>query len=146
MGSLFELRTELRRLARASQDAGQSSRLLSLAAVHVSKADRPGLAERIAKPCWMHRFNEARPEGLKGAWRGGAELPLSPSQLAELSDSKPVLICCPWGGTLAARRFETRHKEALRGRLSCAPCVDASEDWLLPHGLAGCSAGCLPHP
>ncbi|WP_081726269.1 helix-turn-helix domain-containing protein [Mesorhizobium sp. L103C105A0] len=78
MGSAVELRTdysasELRRLARASQDARQSSRLLWLAAVldGMSRADaaRIGGMDRQTLREWVHRFNEAGPEGLKDAWK-----------------------------------------------------------------------------
>jgi transposase len=34
---------------------------------------------------WVHRFNEAGPEGLKEAWYGGPEPRLSPDQKAELA-------------------------------------------------------------
>lgn len=95
MGSAVRLRTdysafELRRLARTSRDARQSSRLLSLAAVldGMSRTDaaRIGGMDRQTLRDWVHRFNETGPEGLKDAWYDGPEPRLSPKQLAELAE------------------------------------------------------------
>jgi transposase len=94
MGSAVALRTdystaELRRLARVSKDVRQSSRLLSLAAVleGMSRDDaaRVGGMDRQTLRDWVHRFNEAGPEGLKDAWYGGPEPRLSPERKAELA-------------------------------------------------------------
>lgn len=94
MGSAVQLRTdysasELRRLARASKDARQSSRLLSLAAVldGMSRADaaRIGGMDRQTLRDWAHRFNEAGPDGLLDSWSNGPTSRLSPNQLAELA-------------------------------------------------------------
>lgn len=94
MGSAVQLRTDysasgLRRLARTSQDARQSSRLLSLAAVldGMSRTDaaRIGGMDRQTLRDWVHRFNEIGPEGLKDAWYGGPQPRLSPGQKAELA-------------------------------------------------------------
>lgn len=35
---------------------------------------------------WVHRFNEAGPDGLKDAWYGGPPSRLSPAQLAEFAE------------------------------------------------------------
>jgi len=95
MGSAVQLRTdysasELRRLARTSQDTRQSSRLLSLAAVldGMKRADaaRIGGMDRQTLRDWVHRFNEAGPEGLKDSWYRGPEPRLSPKQLADLAE------------------------------------------------------------
>lgn len=95
MGSAVRLRTdyssvELRRLARLSKDARQSSRLLSLAAVldGMSRADaaRIGGMDRQTLRDWVHRFNEAGPDGLLDSWSSGPVSRLSPEQLAELAD------------------------------------------------------------
>jgi hypothetical protein len=78
MGSAVELRTdypasELRRLARMSKDARQSSRLLSLAAVldgmNRTDAARIGGMDRQTLRDWVHRFNAAGPEGLVDSGR-----------------------------------------------------------------------------
>lgn len=80
MGSAVKLRGdysggELRRLARASKDVRQSSRLLSLAAVvdGMSRADaaRIGGMDRQTLRDWVHRFNEAGPGGLLDQWSAG---------------------------------------------------------------------------
>lgn len=94
MGSAVDLRddfsaSELRRLARETRDVNQSRRLLSLAAVldGMSRADaaRAGGMDRQTLRDWVHRFNEAGPEGLKDAWYGGPQPRLSPEQKAELA-------------------------------------------------------------
>ena len=95
MGSAVAVRTdysasELRRLARLSKDARQSSRLLSLAAVldgmNRSDAARIGGMNRQTLRDWVHRFNEAGPEGLLDNWSSGPQPRLSPEQLAELAE------------------------------------------------------------
>lgn len=94
MGSAVTMRTdytaaELRRLAKETKDVNQSRRLLSLAAVldgmNRAEAARVGGMDRQTLRDWVHRFNEAGPEGLKDAWYGGPEPRLSPEQKAELS-------------------------------------------------------------
>lgn len=94
MGSAVKMRmdypaTELRRLAKASKDANQSRRLLSLAAVldGMSREDaaRIGGMDRQSLRDWVHRFNAAGPAGLKDAWYGGPDPRLSPEQKAELA-------------------------------------------------------------
>ncbi len=94
MGSAVTMRTdysaaELRRLAKETKDVNQSRRLLSLAAVldGMSRADaaRVGGMDRQTLRDWVHRFNEAGPDGLKDAWYGGPEPRLSPEQKAELA-------------------------------------------------------------
>ncbi len=95
MGSAVKMRTdysaaELRRLARNSKDVRQSSRLLSLAAVadgmNRTNAARIGGMDRQTQRDWVHRFNEAGPDGLKDAWYGGPPSRLSPEQLAEFAE------------------------------------------------------------
>jgi transposase len=94
MGSAVKLREdysadELRRLARASKDVRQSSRLLSLAAVvdGMSRANaaRIGGMDRQTLRDWVHRFNEAGPEGLVDQWSPGPPSRLSTEQQAELA-------------------------------------------------------------
>lgn len=94
MGSAVTMRTdysaaELRRLAKETKDVNQSRRLLSLAAVldgmNREDAARVGGMDRQTLRDWVHRFNDAGPEGLKDAWYGGPEPRLSPEQKAELA-------------------------------------------------------------
>jgi transposase len=94
MGSAVTMRTdysaaELRRLAKETKDVNQSRRLLSLAAVldGMSRSDaaRVGGMDRQTLRDWVHRFNDAGPEGLKDAWYGGPEPRLSPERKAELA-------------------------------------------------------------
>jgi len=94
MGSAVQLRTdysarELRRLAKASRDANQSRRFLSLAAVRdgMSRAEaaRIGGMDRQTLRDWVHRFNASGPEGLKDAWWSGPEPRLCEAQKAELA-------------------------------------------------------------
>jgi transposase len=95
MGSAVLMRAdysavELRRLARASKDARQSSRLLSLAAVRdgMNRADsaRIGGMDRQTLRDWVHRFNAAGPDGLLDSWSSGPRARLSPEQFAELAE------------------------------------------------------------
>ena len=95
MGSAVKMRTdysaaELRRLAKASKDANQSRRLLSLAAVldgmSREEAARIGGMDRQTLRDWVHRFNAAGPDGLKDAWWSGPAPRLSPAQQAELAE------------------------------------------------------------
>lgn len=94
MGSAVRMRrdytaAELRQLAKETRDVNQSRRLLSLAAVldGMSRTDaaRVGGMDRQTLRDWVHRFNEAGPEGLKDAWYGGPEPRLSPERKAELA-------------------------------------------------------------
>lgn len=58
---------ELRRLAKETKDVNQSRRLLSLAAVldgmNRTDAARVGGMDRQTLRDWVHRFNEAGPQG-----------------------------------------------------------------------------------
>ena len=119
MGSAVKMRTdysaaELRRLAKISKDVNQSRRLLSLAAVldGMSREDaaRVGGMDRQTLRDWVHRFNEAGPDGLKDAWWSGPEPRLSPSQKAELAQPwRPAPIrwptaSCAGGASISRRR------------------------------------------
>jgi transposase len=95
MGSAVQVRTDysaaaLRRLARISKDTRQSRRLLSLAAVldgmNRTDAARIGGMDRQTLRDWVHRFNEAGPDGLLDTWSSGPEPRLSPDRQAELAD------------------------------------------------------------
>jgi len=94
MPSAVTLRTDfsaedLRRLARRSKNNNQSRRLLSLAAVidgmTRGEAARIGGMDRQTLRDWVHRFNEAGPDGLLDDWASGPEPRLSPGQKAELA-------------------------------------------------------------
>src|ERR1700730_2255496 len=95
MGSAVQVRTDysaapLRRLARISKDTRQSRRLLSLAAVldgmNRTDAARIGGMDRQTLRDWVHRCNEAGPDGLLDTWSSGPEPRLSPDRQAELAD------------------------------------------------------------
>lgn len=79
---------ELRRLASRSKDASQSRRLLSLAPVldGMSRADaaRIGGMDRQTLRDWVHRFNQAGPDGLFDHWSSGPASRLSDEQKGEL--------------------------------------------------------------
>ena len=94
MPSAVRLRTdftagELRRLAKKSKEANQSRRLLSLAAVLVgmsrTEAAMIGGMDRQTLRDWVHRFNEAGPDGLLDNWASGPVPRLSAAQKAELT-------------------------------------------------------------
>src|SRR5215213_8312747 len=101
MGSAVLMRAdysaaELRRLARRSKDTRQSSRLLSLAAVRdgMSRAEaaRIGGMDSQTLRDWVHRFNDAGPDGIRDSWSSGPRARLSPEQLAELSDRRAAQV------------------------------------------------------
>lgn len=80
---------ELRRLAARGRDANQSRRLLSLAAIldGMSRADaaRVGGMDRQTLRDWVHRFNEAGPDGLLDSWSPGPSSRLTEDQKTELA-------------------------------------------------------------
>lgn len=95
MGSAVELRMDysaaaLRRLSRTCGDVNQSRRLLSLAAVvdgmNRTDAARIGGMDRQTLRDWVHRFNQAGPDGLKDCWYEGPPSRLTAAQKAELAD------------------------------------------------------------
>jgi transposase len=80
---------ELRRLAKASKDANQSRRLLSLAAIAegMSREDaaRMGGMDRQSLRDWVHRFNASGPEGLIDIRGAGPQPRLMPEDKAKLA-------------------------------------------------------------
>src|SRR6202521_6321127 len=80
---------DLRRLAGRAKDADQARRLLALAAVYDGmdreEAARSGGMDRQTLRDWVHRFNEAGPDGLLDNWASGPTPRLSPDQKAELA-------------------------------------------------------------
>ena len=145
MGSAVLMRAdysaaELRRLARRSKDTRQSSRLLSLAAVRdgMSRAEaaRIGGMDRQTLRDWVHRFNEAGPDGLRDSWSSGPRARLSPEQLAELAEVVETGPDPAVDGVVRWRRIDLKngHRGSLRRRLSRAPCLDSSEE----AGLLAC--------
>src|ERR1700676_5252652 len=96
MPSAVTLRTdfsasELRRQAKRSKDNNQSRRLLSLAAVldgmNRTDAARIGGMDRQTLRDWVHRFNEAGPDGLLDNWAGGPTPRLAPDQRPDSAPS-----------------------------------------------------------
>jgi len=81
---------ELRGLAKRSRNAAQARRLLSIAAVmdgaSRAEAAKIGGMDRQTLRDWVHRFNEAGPEGLVNLTAPGAAPKLSQSQRAKLAD------------------------------------------------------------
>lgn len=93
MGAAIRLRedfssAELRLLAKHAEDADQTRRLLSLAAVRDGKsreaAAEIGAMNRQTLRDWVHRFNEKGPEGLINAKAPGPTPKLSLDQKEEL--------------------------------------------------------------
>lgn len=94
MPASVKLRTDysaeaLRRLAKNAKTVSQGRRLLSLAAVldGMSRTDaaRIGGMDRQTLRDWVHRFNEAGPDGLLNNRSKGPTPRLSPAQRAELA-------------------------------------------------------------
>ena len=79
----------LRGLARKSKDICQARRLLSLACVYdgLSRTDaaKAGGMDRQSLRDWVHRFNEAGPDGLFDRWVPRPRR-LDEAQMAELSE------------------------------------------------------------
>jgi transposase len=93
MGAAVPLRTdfsadELRQLAKRAEDADQTRRLLSLAAVldgmNRKDAAEIGAMDRQTLRDWAHRFNEKGPAGLINGKAPGPVPKLSPEQKQEL--------------------------------------------------------------
>ncbi len=80
---------QLRGLARRSSDTRQTRRLLALAAAYDgmsrTEAARVGGMDRQTLRDWVHRFNEAGPEGLRNRRSGSRLRRLSEAQLEELA-------------------------------------------------------------
>ena len=80
---------QVRGLAAGAGDAAQARRLLSIAAVYdgMSRADaaRIGGMDRQTLRDWVHRFNDAGPDGLIDRKAPGAKAKLTAEQLAELA-------------------------------------------------------------
>ncbi|CAH2394577.1 hypothetical protein MES4922_110021 [Mesorhizobium ventifaucium] len=152
MGSAVKMRTdysaaELRRLAKISKDVNRSRRLLSLAAVldgmRREDAARVGGMDRQTLRDWVHRFNEAGPDGLKDAWWSGPAPRLSPSQKAELAqivETGPDPVA---DGVVRWRRIDLQKAiKALRRRLPRTLRLDAAEGArLLAHERPATSPG-----
>src|SRR6202011_385021 len=160
MPSAVTLRTdfsasELRRQAKRSKDNNQSRRLLSLAAVldgmNRTDAARIGGMDRQTLRDWVHRFNEAGPEGLLDNRASGPAPRLSPDQKAELAAIVEAGPDREVDGVVRWRRVDLAkagHRRALRRRLSCAACGHvAEEDRFLAYqrAAASSSAGCPDH-
>ncbi|VTZ25021.1 hypothetical protein MPC4_170081 [Methylocella tundrae] len=125
MASAVKLRTdfsagELWRLATAAKNANQSRRLLALAAVldgmNRTDAARIGGMDRQTLRDWAHRFNDHDLDN----WSKGRPTRLSAEQQAKLAQLGPVRTGPCMRRALAARRLATRHRRALRRRLSRA--------------------------
>lgn len=94
MGAAIALRTDydgaaLRRLAKASEDANQTRRLLALAVIYdggkrVDAAELGGVGLQIIRD-WVLRFNAAGPDGLIDRKAPGATPKLDASQRAALA-------------------------------------------------------------
>jgi len=81
--------TQARWHASRCDDANQARRLLSIAAIYDgmsrAAAAQIGGMDRQTLRDWVHRFNEAGPEGLLDLKAAGASAKLTGSQLAELA-------------------------------------------------------------
>lgn len=118
MPSAVTLRTDfsaddLRRLARRAKSNNQSRRLLSLAAVldGMTRTDaaRIGGMDRQTLRDWVHRFNEAGPDGLLDAWASGPEARLSAEQKAELAAIVEAGPDPAVDGVVRWRRIDLQH-------------------------------------
>jgi transposase len=123
MPSAVRLRTdftagELRRLAKKAKDANQSRRLLSLAAVldgmSRTEAAMIGGMDRQTLRDWVHRFNEAGPDGLLDNWASGPAPLLSAAQKAELTRIVEMGPDREVEGIVRWRRIDLKHVIAKR--------------------------------
>lgn len=80
----------VRTTAKVASEATQARRLLAIAAVYDgltrTEAARIGGMDRQTLRDWVHRFNEAGPEGLVNRTAPGAEAKLTRAQLEELAE------------------------------------------------------------
>jgi transposase len=81
---------ELRGLAAKSRDAAQSRRLLAIAMVldghnRTDAAEQTGMDRQTLRD-WVHRYNEAGPEGLISRTAPGPQPKLTEAQMQELRD------------------------------------------------------------
>ena len=80
----------VRLAARSASDAAQARRLLAIAAVYDglnrTEAARIGGMDRQTLRDWVHRFNEAGPEGLVSRKAPGAEAKLTAAQFEALTE------------------------------------------------------------
>lgn len=120
MGSAVKIRTDysaaaLRRLAKVAKDVNQSRRLLSLAAVMdgMSREDAARIGGMVRQTLrdWVHRFNEAGPDGLKDAWYGGPTPRLSPEAIDGVVRWRRIHL-----QRVIEDRFRRRLSRALRGQ------------------------------
>lgn len=99
----------LRSFARKSRDTRQARRLLALACVYdgMSRADaaRAGGMDRQSLRDWVHRFNEAGPEGLFDRWVARPRR-LNAAQLAELAQIVETGPCLEHDGVVRWRRID----------------------------------------
>jgi transposase len=123
MPSAVRLRTdftagEFRRLAKKAKDANQSRRLLSLAAVldgmSRTEAAMIGGMDRQTLRDWVHRFNEAGPDGLLDNWASGPAPRLSAAQKAELTRIVEMGPDREVEGIVRWRRIDLKHVIAKR--------------------------------
>ena len=81
----------LRGLAKASDDANQTRRLLALAAIYDgssrAEAARLGGVDRQSLRDWVIRFNAEGPAGLIDRWGGGRQAKLSDAERRALSEA-----------------------------------------------------------
>lgn len=96
----------LRALARATKHAGQSRRLLALAAIYdgASRGDAARLAgtDRQIVRDWVVRFNTEGPDGVREHHGGGVVPRLTPAMLEALM-RRPDRRCA-WHGALVTSR------------------------------------------
>ena len=99
----------LRRLARKCKDVRQTRRLLALACVYDGmnrgEAAKAGGMDRQSLRDWVHRFNEAGPDGLADRW---AKRPrrLDADQMAELAEIVEAGPCLERDGVGRWRRID----------------------------------------
>lgn len=112
------LASELRRLAKRGKDVSQLRRLRSLAAVLDGKsraeAATIGGMDRQTLRDWVHRFNDAEPDGLKDNWAAGPTPRLSAEQKAELAQIVETGPDRAKDGVVRWRRIDLQHVIAVR--------------------------------
>ena len=124
MGAAVPLRTdfsadELRQLAKRAEDADQTRRLLSLAAVldgmNRKDAAEIGAMDRQTLRDWAHRFNEKGPAGLINGKAPGPVPKLSPEQKTRVEADRRNRSRSrqAWRGALAMRRPQAHHQGTL---------------------------------
>ncbi len=129
---------QLRTLAKVCSDSRQTRRLLALAAVcdGMSRADaaRVGGMDRQTLRDWVHRFNEAGPDGLTNRRGQARRRRLSEAQMKELAETVETGPDPAVDGVVRWRRVDL--KQVIEERFSVVYCERSVSKLLVALGFS----------